>query len=150
MKGEATMKTYRQTSWHTWIAMGDVVLAGLFGLFIFVLLNVVSLGLLVTLATVGVLFLIFGLAHYFVWGRVMTSPTTRLDQSAPKDRPATSGLFVFELNENERLELLRLLEESLPPKDALSGEPIVSKETRDSRKLSLRHNLVDKLRMFGA
>ena len=80
----------------------------------------------------------------------MTAPTTRLDQSAVNDRPATSGLFVFELNENERLELLRLLEESLPPKDALSGEPIVSKETRDSRKLSLRHNLVDKLRMFGA
>ena len=58
------MKTYRQTSWHTWIAMGDVMLAGLFGLFMFVLLNVVSLGLLVTLATVGILFLVFGLALF--------------------------------------------------------------------------------------
>jgi len=144
------MKIYRQTSWHTWIAMGDVVLAGLFGLFIFVLLNVVSLGLLVTLATVGVLFLVFGLAHYFVWGRVMTSTPTHLGRSAVTDQPATSGLFVFELNENERLELLQLLEESLPPKNAPSDEPIVSKETRDSRKLSLRRNLVDKLRMFGA
>jgi len=136
------MKTYRRTSWHTWIAAGDIVLAVVFGFFVFFLLNVLSLGLLITLGTLGVFFLALGLVHYFVWGRDLTTPSARVRQAAAQDQATICDLFVFELNESERLELLSLLEKSLPSRD---GEPNV-----DSRSLALRRSLADKLRMFGA
>jgi hypothetical protein len=124
--------------------VGDVVLAGMFGLFVFVLLNVVSLGLLVTLATVAGLFLVFGLAHYLIWGRTMQTPVTQAGQPAVEN--GSNLPYAVELTEDERLELICLLELSLPLKRAMNGNPADWSEPE----LALRRTLLDRLRLFGA
>ncbi|HMF19061.1 MAG TPA: hypothetical protein VKE98_17765 [Gemmataceae bacterium] len=109
-------------------------MAVLLGIFLFVLFNIVSMGLLVTLITVGILFGVFGLGHYLWWGRPLKS---RMSTQSPPVQPAEpADTFVVELTDEERAEPIQLLEQS-----SAAGM---------SRSAALRRDLLSKLRMFGA
>ena len=98
--------------------------------------NVVSAGLLVTVITVGVLFLIFAVVHYLIWGWFLSVPVTRRRQ-ALRSTAETGATFVVEFDDQERAELLRLLEQSLATKAGSTQQQV-------------RRNLLEKLRVFGA
>jgi len=119
------------SSTRQWMFFWNVVLTALFGLFLFMMLDIVSAGLLTTVITVGVFFVLFGIAHYFVWGRTMAQEEIR---RATPPSAATEAPFVIELNDRERAELLRLLEQSRV--NASAPE--------------IRRDLLQKVRMFGA
>ena len=114
----------------------NVVLAALFGLMLFVMLDIVSAGLLTTLVTVGVFFVVGGLIRYGIWGRQMRTEVAQESRAARPENHHNGATFVVELTDRERAELLRMLEHSRRASDA----PVID----------VRHALLDKIRMFGA
>ncbi|MBI2807515.1 MAG: hypothetical protein HYX68_21250 [Planctomycetes bacterium] len=136
------MKSVGNSLWKNWMTLWEVTLAFMFGMFLFAILNVVSAGLLITVVTAGVCFAVLASFHYLLWGRGFTWMVIRRRpqrDSSPVDNvtPALDD-FVIELNDQERKELMSLLENS-------TVQP-----GTDDRNAALRRHLLDKLRMFGA
>lgn len=121
------MQIHRQSRGQSWIVLGYVILAALFGLFLFVLLNLVTGELLITMITVAVLFVILACAHYWVWGHE-TAPSIRYEgKISTATAPTAPRLFVIEMDDLERAALLKLLEQSLSSnadKEGPVSEPV--------------------------
>ena len=116
----------------------DVVLAIIVGAFIFAFLDMVSGGLLITVLTVAGGIVVIGLVNYFVWGKREVSS---LGMQVPAQAPAAvpEDEFVLNITERERIELLRLLTQSLK-----QGQPTLPEQA------TIDQQLADKLHMFGA
>ena len=116
----------------------DVVLAIIVGAFIFAFLDMVSGGLLITVLTVAGGIVVIGLVNYFVWGKREVSS---LGMQVPAQVPAAvpEDEFVLNITERERIELLRLLTQSLK-----QGQPTLPEQA------TIDQQLADKLHMFGA
>jgi hypothetical protein len=125
-----------------WMVLGDVLLAATFGVLIFVFLNIASFGVLATMATVAVLFLVFASLHYFAWGQTVPTSIEGRRNAALTERPVPEDLIAVELTEAERLELIALLEQAVPDNKSLKEGGGVHQ--------SRQRELLDKLRMYGA
>jgi hypothetical protein len=144
-----SLPTAGYTQWRAWFVGWDVMLAVLAGVVIFFLLDVASLGVLGSAVTVAAIVAAVGLGHYLLWGRVFARQVVReqqrvQDQARGLESSETEppDEFVLGLNDQERRELLQLLEQSLA---ATTG---VSEEGNNST--AIRRGLQDKIRMFGA
>jgi hypothetical protein len=127
----------------------DIVLAVFAGLMIFVFLGVASFGVLGSALTVAGILAAFGLGEYLLWGRVFgrrvvreTQPVQAQARSPKTSKTQPPDEFLLELNDRERMQLLQLLERSLPP---ATGRP-----ERSENGAAIRRELRDRLRMFGA
>jgi hypothetical protein len=105
----------------------------------------VFMGLIIVLAAAAVV----GLLHYLFWGREMLHGVAARRGQAPRWTEPQATVpgheFFVELNEQERRELLQLLERST----AVTA----TKEATGSRtepRRDLRRELIEKLRMYGA
>jgi hypothetical protein len=137
------------TQWKTWFIGWDVMLAALAGVVIFFFLDVASFGVLGSAVTVAGIVAAVGLGHYLLWGRVFARGVVRerqrvQDQAGRLETSKTEppDEFLLRLNNRERMELLQLLEHSLP--GATGGR----EESKNST--PIRRELQDKIRMFGA
>ena len=140
------MKTVSKLPWQRWKSLWDVVLAVLAGIVVFILLDMVTGGLLNSVLIAAVAMAVVGLMHYFLWGRVLTRSdtlaaraTTAIASSAASSVPDDE--IVISLDEPERAELLRLVEKSLA-ENSPNGQV--------KQNAALDRQLADKLRMFGA
>src|SRR5262249_24316677 len=81
-----------------------------------------------------------GIIQYWSWGRSASKQVAspRMPAQNPEDA------FVLELNDQERDELLHLLEENVQEGTRRS------EERRNGERAALRRNLLDKVRMFAA
>jgi len=144
------MKSIPQ-SFHRRIAFWNVVFFALFALLIFVLLNVVSAGVMTSLITVGVLFLVFGSIHYIFWGRMMTAEVTKETGTVrPGDQARSNDAFSVELTDQERLELTQLLEQSTASQALANEQAMTGGDKQWDQKVARRRNLLERLRMYGA
>jgi hypothetical protein len=132
----------------------DVVLAVVAGVMIFVFLGVTSFGVLGSVLTVAGILAAFGIGEYLLWGRVLGREVARKTQRGqaqglPDETSATQppDEFLLELNDRERMQLLQLLERSLPP---ATGWPEGSWPEGSENGAAIRRELRDRLRMFGA
>jgi hypothetical protein len=137
------------TQWKMWFIGWDVMIAALAGVVIFFFLNVVSLGLLSSAVTVAGVVAALGLGHYLLWGRVFARGAARemqqvQDQAHFSETSETQppDEFLLGVNDQERRELLQLLEHSL------AGTTGGREESGDST--VIRRKLQDKVRRFGA
>ena len=132
-----------KTTWKRWLTFWEVVLAFVIGIVLFVILNILSAGILLMFVAVGVGFVALAAIHYLLWGQEFSWLVLRQHryleaQSHAHVEPTHMDDFVVELNDSERTELLQILEHSLAEK------------TMDQKKTALRREMVEKLRMFGA
>jgi hypothetical protein len=122
--------------------IGNIVLAVLFGLVATAILGLTTAGMVVTLVTVTLLFLVVGLLHFFLWGRSAVPERKRQGvEVVSRTEVQPADLVNVELTEEERLELIELLETSMSSPSLASGTP---------RRQAERQALRQKLRMFGA
>lgn len=125
-------------NWMKQMIFLEVLLAIVAAALIFTSLDVVSGGLLLSVLAVAGFLILLGLANYFLWGRrALGQQCTfvfRQAAAAPEDD------IVISLSEQERTELLRLLNQTL------SAGPA----QRDTQRTALDRQLAEKLRMFGA
>jgi hypothetical protein len=124
----------------------DILLTLFFAGFVFVLLLIVTGGLVVSLITAAVATAVFALFHYLVWGQFLlktlakerrledTRARLQVEQAMPADE------FCLTLTDAERLELIGVLEDALA--GAASARRAQSKETIQE--------MLDRLRGFGA
>jgi hypothetical protein len=118
----------------------ELLLGVLFGGALFSLLLVTTSGILVSLASAGVLLFVFGLLHYWTWGQGL-SKRVDPEQQAPlanDQAPPTDG-FTLTLSEQQRDALIGALEHSLA----------VTEPPQGPQKEMIR-DLLDRLRGFGA
>src|SRR5690348_15154262 len=106
------MKSAR-SPWLPWSRWGDLFLAAVFGLLIFIALSFASFGVLASLGTIAVVFLIFASINYIVWGRAESPPTPAAKEKWLAQEPVPLDTVAVELTEDERLELVALLEQSM-------------------------------------
>lgn len=135
--------------WKKWLIGWDVALAALAGAIIFFFLNVASIGILGSaVLVVAFMFAVF-LAHFFVWGRWFARGVVRNGQrtsdqarglEASEAEPPDE--FRLTLNDRERLELLKTLEQSL--KESAEGRE------GDGDSVAIRREVQDRISMFGA
>ncbi len=139
------MKSMR-TPFLPWLLFADVVLAGVFGAMVFVFLNIVSGGILITLVTVAVMFLVFGCIHYIVWGRAVSPaiPAAEIRPFVREQMPQET--IAVELTDEERQELIALLDRSLNPALANGKSTDANQDLHRAR----RRDLLERLRMYGA
>ena len=140
----ATGRPRRKLQFIGW----DVVLAVVTGVMIAVFLGIASVGILGSMLTVVCILAAFGLGQYLLWGRILARAVARQTQRVqaeaqsfeprPKQPPDE---FFLELNEQERMELLQLLERSLPAATIEEGS---------GDGAAIRRELRDRIRMFGA
>jgi len=125
----------RTSSMRQWMFFWNIAFTALFGFFLFVMLDLVSFGVLTSLVTMAVLFVLFGVAHYAVWGQMLSNEVGP-EPKAPAANQRVSTNLVVEINDQERAELLKLLEQT--------------RNAADPRARAVRSELLDKIRMFGA
>jgi hypothetical protein len=129
----------------------EVLLALLFGGVLFVFLDLASAGIFTGLIIVLAVAAVVGLFHYLFWGREMlvdvASRRARVPQwTEPKVGTTVPGHeFFVELNEDERRELLQLLEQAAKVTAIKEGAPAPAEPNGD-----MRRQLIEKLRMYGA
>lgn len=135
-----------QWPWQKWIFFWDVALALLAAVFVFVFLDLISGGFLISTLIAAAVLVAVGTIHYFFWGRLM-SANAALPVSVPELPPLPVSPpshheildeITVNLDERERVELLRLLDCAL--KTAANPSP----------QANIDRQLFDKLRMFGA
>ena len=129
--------------------LGDILLAIVFSAFLFAILIITSAGVLTSLMTATVGLVVFALVQYWFWGhallenvaqqREQTEAHVRQEREAA--RPVDKLTLV--LNEEERVELMHTLEQSL-------AESPAAVPSRSSVKKEALRGLLDKLRGFGA
>jgi hypothetical protein len=132
-----------QSRWET-RPIWDVAFTAMFGAGLFILLIVVTGGLLVSLATSAGAIAALALFHYLFWGKVWSRSLGdepgrargRLEMSPPDE-------FTLALNDRERQELLHVLEQSL-------AEPPIEGRQPDQRDEPVIQELIERIRMFGA
>lgn len=128
-----------QPAWRNrnlfWQLFGAVIVGAL----LFAILNVASAGILVSIATVAIFFGAIAVVHYLTWGRSM-------DEEAigphPQEWAKTEPIeprFNLELSDDERAELLRIIER------AADHESAAVSDTRTALQKVLR----DKLRRIS-
>jgi len=136
------MNYVQHSPWRKWTVLWQVLFASLFAVVIFIGLNVLSAGIFLSMLTVSLAFAAFALAHYWIWGREMTHEVAGLPRPATETRPLGAVQsppvvdIAIELSEPQRVELMQVLEQSLPQ---VQG-----------RQAALRREVLDKLRMYGA
>jgi hypothetical protein len=132
------MTQHTITSNRGFFVFGDIALALAFGAICFVALNVTTGGLLVSIAGAVVIFAVVAVLHFLIWGRAL-SRSASTSAVSPADAATEVGTsstpYSVALDEMERLELIRALEQSraatlLPESDL--------------------RELLDRLRGFGA
>jgi hypothetical protein len=133
----------------------DVALAAVFGVVLFALLNIVTGGVLVSLLTTLAAMLLFGLGHYIFWGQVLSRTVAEgSDKEQARARPqgptSAPDEVTLALNERERLELLRVLEQSLAEQAARARQPVPATDKRAQADEALLRKLLEKIRIFGA
>lgn len=128
--------------WKTQMVFLDVLLAVVAAACIFTSLDLVSGGLLLTVVIVAACLIVIGLVNYLVWGRRLERHYG-LGFRRPTPLPPLDEIVVS-LSERERIELLRLLSESLK-----KGDETQRSQTEVER-TAIDRELADKLRMFGA
>jgi len=131
-----------KVNWKTQVVVLEVLLAIVAAACIFTSLDLVSGGLLFTVLIVAAGLIVTGLVNYLVWGRRLervhgyafrqTAPLPSLDE------------IVVALSERERIELLRLLHESL------NRNAETQRSQAERERTAIERQLADKLRMFGA
>ncbi|HZZ81855.1 MAG TPA: hypothetical protein VFE62_25365 [Gemmataceae bacterium] len=137
------MNHVERPRWHRWLTFSEVAFAFAFGIFLFVLLNIASAGVLVTLITAGACFALLGAAHYFVWGqdfsRDVAPARRRVErEQALAERVESADKFLLSLNDEERRDLIQVLNRSL------------QHDAMDPGTRAARQELLNKVRMFGA
>lgn len=97
----------------------DILLAFAFGVVIFAFLVMASSGVLVSVVVIVAAFGIFALFHFWIWGRtsLKTVAQDRPEEKTGDDKQAQAANledeFTLVLNEQERTELIEVLEQSL-------------------------------------
>jgi hypothetical protein len=126
----------------------EVLLALIFGAFVFAILALVTGDLLVNLIpTVGAMAL-FAVCHYFLWGQVAwqeVAPERRKEEARARLQPEQvkpSDELSQALDERERVELMSVLERSLRDNSPGDGRSAQQKETI--------REVLDRLHGFGA
>ena len=131
---------YASSTHKKWLTLSDICLAFLGAVLVFSLLDIVTGGLLVSVAMAVAALVLVGVIQYWSWGRVASKQVVH--PHVPTQNPQDE--FVLELNDREREELLHLLEDNLPKGEQPSEEKLSGGRT------GMRRNLLDKVRMFGA
>lgn len=131
----------------------DVILAIFFGGIVFAILIIATGGLILALVTGAVAIAVFAVFQYLVWGRVFLENVARErrkedvrarrehDQATPKEE------FSLVLTEQERKELVRALEQSLP--GPVAGRT-AAVGPRTGARVDAVQEVLDRLRGFGA
>lgn len=134
------IRTVLTARWIAW----DILLSAVFAAMVFVVLAIVSAGLLVSVVTIGVLFFVFGLVHYLLWGRAAPRPELVSPQALEPGLARRPDDVLVPLDESERRELLHLLRSALAQSRAAPAGP----KTKDQ--IDMLREMRDRLRMFGA
>jgi len=125
----------------------DIGLAALLGGFVFVILLILTGGVLISLITAAAAFFVFGLLHYWVWGQALLKnvihqrETAEAAESRDRDQVQPADEFMLVLNDQERVELIATLEHWL------AETPI---GTFASGRAEAIRRVLDRLRGFGA
>jgi hypothetical protein len=100
-----------QRPWARRVGWG-IVLAVIFGALIYAVLTLLTGGFLVSVSVVVAAFVLAALFHYFTWGEYMTPATPAGRPLTTQEGPAPVDEFSVAINERERAELIRALEQS--------------------------------------
>jgi hypothetical protein len=131
--------------------IGDVALAAASAACLFAVLIMATGGVLISWLTAIVAFVLFGMVNYLFWGhRLLKSVAGERRRAMSQARlvrasNVSADEFILELNDAERAELMRTLEQSLadaPP--AVGAIPGAANEREAIR------GVLDKLRGYGA
>jgi hypothetical protein len=139
--------------WKRQMLFGQLLLAIVFGVMIFVGLNIASAGILTSVLILGGFFVLFGLVQYALWGRALAEDTgaSTPEIRGPKACVLKTGPtdeFSLGLNEQERRELLKILEQSVA--EPRRSQPPRREDEANKSRMAIRRELLDRLRMYGA